>query len=59
MKAFIFFLLIGISGVSSGETITIQGLPTPLEQRGELYYLPPSYVVNPDITYLFDSIHAM
>ena len=53
MKAIIFFFLISISVVSSGETIIIQGLPTPLEQRGELYYLPPSYVVSPDTTYLF------
>ena len=48
-----FFLLMCISVVSSGEIIFIKGLPSQLEQRGELYYLPPSYVVKPTTTYLF------
>ena len=62
MKAILFLVLIGISDVSSGQTILVQGFPTALEQRGELYYLAPTYVISPDINYLYvtmDGIHKV
>lgn len=53
MKAILFLLLMEVSIVSSGQTIFVRGLPTPLEQRGDIYFLSPTYVISRDITYLY------
>ena len=39
--------------VSSATTVIIRGQPTPLINRGDFYYLPETYVINPELTYLY------
>lgn len=53
MKMTICLLLMCICIESSGAIIVISGQPTPLEYRGELYYLPQDYVIVPEDANLF------
>lgn len=53
MKTTMFLLLMCICIESSGAIIVISGQPSPLEYRGELYYLPQGYVIAPEAANLF------
>ena len=53
MKAMIFFSLLCVSVVSFGANILIKGLPTPLQYNGQLYFLPPDYIIPTSTTDLY------
>lgn len=59
MKAIILFLLMCVSMMSRGEAIIIRGEPSPLEYRNDIYYLPPTYVIPPETTYLYVKINGI
>jgi hypothetical protein len=53
MKAILLMVLMHISIVSLGATIIIKGQPSPLEYNGVIYYLPQTYEIKPETTYLY------
>lgn len=53
MKAILLLISMFIHVVSFGATIIIDGQPSPLEYNGVIYFLPQTYEIKPETTYLF------
>jgi hypothetical protein len=59
MKTTIFLILMCIWLKSSAATIVIMGQPSPLEYRGELYYLPQNFVIAQETVSLFITMDGL
>lgn len=59
MKTIFLLLFMSLSLQSSAAIIVIHGQLSPLESRGDLYYLPQTYVISPDTTNLFITMDGL
>jgi hypothetical protein len=53
MKAIFLLVLFLVNTSATGEIVIIKGQPTPLEFSNNFYYLPQTYVIAPEIDYIY------